>query len=337
MALKAKDIAEMLGVSTATVSLVLNNKPGVGEKKRQEIINKIRELDCDYMLKTVPVNHGNIGFVVYKTYGSIIDESPFFNYILEGINHKILESGYRLTFIYLTNKMSVEEQAAHLHAMNCSGLIIFGVEMTRVDLQVFVDSQIPFVVLDNSFEDSDVDSVAINNAQGTSKAVQYLYSMGHREIGYIHCTERIVSFHERFRAFERNLRHLGLRLHEEFVYDVGYSEISVRENMKKYLQNADRLPTAMFAENDFLACHAVLAMQDMGLRIPEDVSVIGFDDRPICQMITPKISTISVPKTIFGGTAVGLLLEKIETPREQSIKTLIGTKLIIRESVKKIN
>lgn len=77
MALRAKDIAEMLGVSTATVSLVLNNKPGVGEKRRQEIIQKIKEMDCGYMLKEQRINNGSIGFVVYKREGSIVDESPF--------------------------------------------------------------------------------------------------------------------------------------------------------------------------------------------------------------------------------------------------------------------
>lgn len=79
MALRAKDIAEMLGVSTATVSLVLNNKPGVGEKRRQEIIQKIKEMDCGYMLKEQRINNGSIGFVVYKREGSIVDESPFFH------------------------------------------------------------------------------------------------------------------------------------------------------------------------------------------------------------------------------------------------------------------
>ncbi len=99
MALRAKDIAEMLGVSTATVSLVLNNKPGVGDQKRQEIIEKIRELGCDYLLKDIPVTNGNIGFVVYKTIGKIVDESPFFNYILEGLNSSLTDYGYNLSFV----------------------------------------------------------------------------------------------------------------------------------------------------------------------------------------------------------------------------------------------
>ena len=99
MALKAKDIAKMTGVSAATVSLVLNNKPGVGARKRQEIINKIKELGCEHLLKDMPVVNGNIGFVVYKTIGRIIDESPFFTYILEGLNKSLKNYGYNLNFV----------------------------------------------------------------------------------------------------------------------------------------------------------------------------------------------------------------------------------------------
>ena len=110
MALRAKDIAEMLGVSTATVSLVLNNKPGVGEKRRQEIIQKIKEMDCGYMLKEQRINNGSIGFVVYKREGSIVDESPFFTYILEGINNRINHYGYTLNFLYINKTMPRTEQ-----------------------------------------------------------------------------------------------------------------------------------------------------------------------------------------------------------------------------------
>ena len=144
MALRAKDIAEMLGVSTATVSLVLNNKPGVGEKRRQEIIQKIKEMDCGYMLKEQRINNGSIGFVVYKREGSIVDESPFFTYILEGINNRINHYGYTLNFLYINKTMPRTEQEHQIKSGGYKGLIIFAVEMYYDDLQLFKESQIPF-------------------------------------------------------------------------------------------------------------------------------------------------------------------------------------------------
>lgn len=336
MALKAKDIAEILGVSTATISLVLNNKPGVGEQKRQEIIEKIKELGCDHLLKSIPVVNGNIGFVVYKTIGKIIDESPFFTYILEGLNNSLNKYGYNLVFIYMNRNMDRDTQIAQVRASECKGLIIFGVEMKREDLQVFIDSELPFVVLDNSFQDSDVDSVAINNSQGISKAMQYCYEMGHRNIGYIWCKDRITSFDERYWAYRRWMKYLGIQFKDTNICEVDYLEQAIRNQVREYLKSITDVPSVFIAENDFIACNAIHGIQDLGMRIPEDISVMGFDDRPICQMVVPSLTTVNVPKDAFGSSAVNMLMEKIKNPREYSMKIEVGTRLIVRQSVKKI-
>lgn len=336
MALKAKDIAEILGVSTATVSLVLNNKPGVGDKRRQEIIQKIKELDCGYMLKDQRVNKGAIGFVVYKREGSIIDESPFFTYILEGINNSINKHGYTLNFLYINKNMPRSEQEYQLNSGNYKGLVIFAVEMYYDDLQLFKDSQIPFVILDNSFQENDVDAVAINNVQGTSKAVAYLCEMGHQEIGYIRSKVKINSFEERYSAFKRKMKNMGRVFNKEYVIDVGYSEEDVKRDVKAYIQGAQRLPTAFFAENDLIGCNAIRAIQECGYKVPDHISMVGFDNRPISTLVEPKLATINVPKDIFGPAAVDLLISKIEHGREQSLKVEIGTSLVKRESVKNL-
>jgi len=336
MALKAKDIAEILGVSTATVSLVLNNKPGVGDKRREEIVQKIKELDCGYLLKDNLVNNGNIGFVVYKREGNIVDESPFFTYILSGITDSAMKYGYRLNFIYINKDMTMAEQNHQIVSANCKGLIIFAVEMLYDDLSAFKESSLPFVILDNSFQENDVDAVAINNVQGTSKAVRHLYDMGHRSIGYIKSRVEINSFKERYAAFKKELAKLNLFFDPEAVIEVGYSEREVKADTLAYLQQSRKLPTAFFAENDLIACNAVLAFKEAGFKVPDDISVIGFDDRPICTMIEPQLTTIEVPKQIFGPTVVDLLLAKMDQGKEYSTKIEIGTKLVTRDSVKKI-
>lgn len=333
MGIKAKDIAEMVGVSTATVSLVINNKAGVGEKKRQEIIRKIQELGCEYLLKNQQTNKGVIGFVVYKREGSIIDESPFFAYILEGMNLSVARHGYTLSFLYINKGMTREEQEVQLMAGGYKGLIIFAVEMHYQDLQVFKDSQIPFTIMDNSFQENEVDAVAINNIQGTSKAMAYLHEMGHKKIGYIRSNMRINSFIERQAVFIRKLEEYGKEYFEEFVIDVGYSEEYVRNDIKAFLERTKDMPTAFFAENDLIGCSAIRAFQEYGYKIPEDISVIGFDNRPICTLVKPGLTTVHVPKDIFGPAAVELLVSKLEQGREHSLKIEIGTSLIKRESV----
>lgn len=337
MALKAKDIAKIIGVSTATISLVLNNKPGVSDKRRAEIIQKIKELDCGYMLKDSIIDNGNIGFVVYKREGSIVDESPFFNYLLEGITDTARKYGYTLNFIYMNKGMTLAEQGHQIESSKCKGLIIFAVEMFHDDLAAFKQSGLPFVILDNSFRENDVDAVAINNAQGASKAVLHLCNMGHKRIGYIKSKVVINSFKERYAVFKRELRHQNLSFDKKDLIEVGYSERDVRIDTRAYLSRCESLPTAFFAENDLIACSAVQAFKEAGYKVPDDVSVIGFDDRPICTMIEPQLTTIEVPKNIMGPDVVELLISKMEQGREYSKKIEVGTKLVVRGSVKNIN
>lgn len=297
-------------------------------------------MGCEYLLKNTPaeisVTNGNIGFVVFKNTGKIIDESPFFIYFLEGLNNKLSEYGYNLSFLYMNRRTPLEFKSLQLRNSDCKGFIIFGVEMKREDLQVFIDTGLPFVVLDNSFQDSDVDSVAINNSQGISKVVSYAYDMGHRKIGYIRCKDRINSFEERFRAYKRWLKYMGLKYNEAYVCDVGYSEVEVRSEIKDFLEKTEDLPTLFVAENDFIACSAIHGLEDAGYKVPDHISVIGFDDRPICQMIVPTVTTVNVPKEAFGASAVEILMNRMKNPREYSVKIEVGTKLIKRSSVRKL-
>lgn len=342
MKYKAKDIARELGVSPTTVSLVLNNKPGVGEKTREIIINKINELGCEDLLKkgSGQVSHkGYIGFVVYKREGSIVDESPFFNYLLEGMTARAYDNGYILNFIYINSNMSQEEKEAQIKGIDYKGLLVFGVEMIYEDLDVLKKSNLPFVIIDNSFPESDIDAVAINNNLGVSKAVDYLYEMGHRRIGYIKSKVRINSFEERRSAFKRKLRHLRIEEDRKHILNVGYSKSLIQEDVSIYLDsmNKEELPTAFFAENDFLGCNVMRMLQEKGYQVPGDISVIGFDNRPISELVEPRLTTINVPKEIFGPESVALLISKIEEKRQQSLKIVVGTNIIVRESVKRLD
>lgn len=339
MPIRAKDIAEMLHVSTATLSIVLNNKPGVSDKTRAMILDKIRELNCEYLLRDTvsetPAEKEMIGFVVYKRFGDILEEAPFFNYSLKSITASLKAKNYDLKFIYLDKSASNTEKTQLLVESGCVGLIIYAVEMYEDDLKIFTHTPLPFVLLDNSFQTRDVDCVAINNMQGTRRAMQYLYSMGHREIGYIKSSISITSFMERFREYQHQHTALGLRYNKNYIIEAGYSEASVNEAVDAFL-HSQTLPTAFLADNDLLGCYTMQALKRHGVSIPDDVSIIGFDDRPICTLMDPPLTTISIPLTLFGPSAVSLLLTKLQSPRTQSLKLDIGTTLVERQSVRRI-
>lgn len=330
--MKAKDIASLLGVSPSTVSLVINNKPGVGDAMRTKIIRKIKELGCEYLLKDSPVNNKNIGFVVYKRYGNIINEMPFFSYILENINNRIKEYGYTLLFVHINKEMSVKEQKKELLSANCEGHIVFATEMLSDDLDAFYESKLPFVILDNFFLDRDADCVSVNNKQGIYKAVKYLVDKGHTSIGYIRSKIFINSFKERFNAYLECLNSFGLEKKDDYIATIQYSKQGSYEDMKKYIESTKNFPTAFVADNDLLAFEAIKAFKEKGYSIPEDFSIVGFDDRPLCSMSDPEITTLAIPKDTFGSSAVDILINKLNKPRNHYFNLRVGTVLVERGS-----
>jgi DNA-binding LacI/PurR family transcriptional regulator len=337
MALKAKDFAKMLDVSTSTISLVINNRPGVSDARRKEIINRIKELDCRYLIKEQLQTMETIGFVIYKRKGNIVDEAPFFSYFLESITATLRTMNFNMTVLYMSSNMSAEEQKQVLANSDCRGFIVFAVEMIYEDMQVFKDSKLPFVMLDNSFQFNDVDTVAVNNAFGIYKAISYLYQKGHRKIGYLRSAVQINSFTERFNTYQTMLERLGLKYRDDFVVTLDYSDMEACAGMRAYLSNHIEYPTAFISDNDLLACGAIKGIKTSGLRVPEDISIIGFDDRPICVIIEPSLTTMMIPKDAFGTKSVELLVSKLQSKRNYNIKLDVGVMLIERQSVCEIS
>jgi len=331
----AKDIANLLKISPAAVSLVINNRQGISEATRIAVFEKISELGCDYLLKKKPVKIDTIGFVVYKRHGNIIDQSPFFSLMIESIETSSRKHGYRIVLIYIDKANRISEQIDYIQSLHCSGLIIFATEMLNEDISPFYDLDLPFVILDNYFPDTLADSVAINNEQGTYQAAKYLYDNGHRKIGYLQSKTYLTSFSERKQFFFSALRKFKVIGMERYIFHVGYPEDNAYLDFKEILDSDTELPTALFADNDLIAFGAIKALKEKGYRVPEDISVIGFDDRPICVTSEPNITTINVPKAMFGALAVDTLINRINKNYDGYIKIEIGTELVVRDSVTK--
>ena len=336
MKYKAKDIARELGVSPATVSLVLNNRPGVGAEKRREIIEKIIELDCEYLLKDSGVNKGDIGFIIYKCGGTIIEEYPVFNNMSESITRTIEKHNYMMNIMYLNKNTPLTERYLALENFRCAGYIVYGVEMYPEDLEIFSKLSVPCVFLDNPFVDSDVNTVTVDNYMGIKQEFDYLYEMGHREIGYIKSRTPIQCFDERYGAYCDLMKKQGLPFNLDYIMNVGYLEVDTEKDVEEYLKQHDKLPTAFMADNDLLACRALRIFKKHGVRVPEDVSFVGFDNRPICSFVEPSVTTIQLPWEDMGELVVELLMKKIERNKDVNLKYKVGTKLIINNSVKKM-
>jgi len=337
MNLKAKDIAQMLGISPATVSMVLNNKAGISEERRLQIINKINELGCGQMLKKNTTRTKNLGFVVYKHHGDIISESPFFSLIIEGVNEQARKCGYTVMLIHLSRETPINQQIDQILKNECEGLVVFATEMSVDDLQIIKEIGLPFVLIDNHFVDEDVDAVCINNRQGIYKAVKHLVELGHKKIGYVQSKIQIISFQERFDVFCQTMRSFNLDVSDQYIYRISYSEEGSYRDMKRILSENKELPTAIVADNDLLAIGAMRAIKEYGFSVPQDISIVGFDDRPVCLCSEPQLTTISVSKDIFGPLAIDLLISRIENSKKTYLTVEIGVDLIERGSTASCN
>lgn len=258
---------------------------------------------------------------------------------MENIETHARKFGYNTLLLTIDKRLPLEPQIEHLEEMNCQGAILFATEMYDDDMKLFEDLPIPFVSLDNDFPYLSCNAVSINNQMGTYQAIRHLIEHGLSEIGYLKSQQRISSFDERQKGYEAALGSFSLKLKSEYIIELHYSEEGSYRDLRNYLQNSPSLPQAFVCDDDTIAAGAIHALTEYGYRIPEDISIIGFNDRPSCEVTNPPLTSINVSKHSFAVEAVNELMRLIEkadsiTEETRSRKIRIGTKLIIRSSVK---
>jgi len=329
-----KELAQKLNVSPAALSLALNNKPGISDATRKRILEQLEALGYGDLARKKAPRSENLCFVVFKKHGGILDQHPFFLLLMEGLEAQTRRYGMNLLFFTVDCRQPLEAQVERLNALDAKGIVVFATEMLQEDISFFRSLNLPFVALDNDFTRSDVDTVAINNEMGIFQAVEHLVSLGHREIGCLRSSRRISSFDERQRAFRNALASFSLPLREEQIVTLGYTEQESCLDFKAYLAGKPSLPTAFVSEDDTMSIGAMRALQEAGFRVPEDVSLVGFNNRPNCKTVQPGLTTIDVPKQSFGIAAIDALVQLIQRrdrqePPFRGLKTRISTQILL--------
>ena len=305
MAVTARDVAKAAGVSPATASLVFRGKPGVGRETRERVLSIARDMGFEYETREPTQKTSTILLVIYKRSGQVVGETPFFEELIKGVSDATYRSGYhRLSISYFYAQESSSEQLKSLRSVKCSGIILLATEMLSIDVSQFERLGVPIVILDNWFPTKPMDSVVIDNQHGAWEASRYLISKGHTNIGYLHSKVEIRNFLE---------RRVGWHSAVQGVIETD-------------------------ADNDVIAEGCIRAMQERGIRIPEDISVVGFDDAPMTELVNPPLTTMSVPKAAMGALAVKRLVSRIqEETLGEAVRISVLPKVIERESVKAFN
>lgn len=333
MKVNIKTISKMTGVSPATVSNALNNRKGVSRETAERIQAVAREFGYFDGARIETIN-----FVIYKRDGKIVTDTPFFTALIAGVEAEARAAGYKTVICNLDYRepdfFAVRDQILN---DSSSAILLLATEMQEEDIKPFSSSLAPIVVLDSWFEDMTFDSVLISNTDSVCSAVRGLIARGHKKIGYLCGSTRIKNFFYREEGYMRAMAGAGLEADPKFCFPLTPDMEGAYADMLFLLENGIEMPTAFFADNDMVALGAMRAFREYGYAVPDDISVVGFDDLPFGAVSYPPLSTIQVPKEEMGRTAVRRLIEIIRNPAGVKMKIQVCNTYIERGSVRYLN
>lgn len=323
-------ISEATGFSAATVSNALNRKRGVNAQTAEEIFKTAK--DMGYLAS---VQQKKIHFVLYRTNGLITDDTPFFSMMTDGFQSECRRRGYDMVINYLDRRAAdFEHQLKCLLDDRDALVALMGTELMDEDLHYFVKARCRMVTLDYWHEDLPYSGIVINNADSARNAVGYLIDKGHKTLGYLKGKFQIKAFKLRDAGYRAALAERGITYYPQFTVNLSTTMDGAYRDMLSFLKNDPELPTAFFADDDMIALGAMKALQECGIRIPEDISLIGFDDLPFCEIVSPRLTSLRVPKQELGQMAVRRLLDIAEEGIDTKTQIQVSTRFVERDSVK---
>ncbi len=331
--MKLRDIAKAAGVSLTAVSLVLNGKPGVGEEKRARIRALLRE--NGYALgpeEAAPEPVRNICFLKYSRHAYLVNGNPgFVTQIIDAADKECRRHGYNL-LITAFNDFDAIDLSALLENPSTAGIILLGTELENEDMVRFSGVSKPLVVVDNPLWGLPFSSVTMHNWDSIGAVVEHLRSLGHREIGFLYNAIPSSNDRERRAAFEDSLRLAGLPFSEDRIYSIFPTMDGARKSTLELLDSGVRFPPALVANNDSIAIGVLQALRERGIRVPEDISLTGFDGLPFAAVSDPPLTTVSVSCADIGYWAVHILHEKIHGRTAVPCRIFVCTSLLLRGS-----
>lgn len=330
-----REIAQLVGVSPATVSMVLNGKSGIGRETRERVQKVLMETNYTRYQRDMENASCNIRFVKYSKHGMVVEENQgFISAIIDRITAECRRFSYNL-IMNGCNGNTVEETLQSLTAASADGVIFLGSEIDADLQQKLREVKLPMVVLDNSMRFTGLSSVVMANEDIAVSAVRYLHRMGHRDIGYLHSTVYVNNFEERLAGYRAAIRQLGLSESEPICLTPTLK--GAYADMKKLLLSGAYHPHgAVFCANDTIAIGAARAMQEQGYAIPGDVSMIGVDDIPFSAITQPALTTMRVSRTLMGVLVVDTLRKHILHPEWAPTNVNVIGQLVERDSVREV-
>lgn len=326
-----KDVARRAGVSVATVSRVINETRYVNEELRLKVVEAMGDLSYHPNVLARSLRLG-----VSHTIGLVVPDNsnPFFAEIARAAETVGFENGYSV--ILCNSDKNVDRETTYVRvliAKQVDGIIFIATGSDIGNLLELTKQAIPVVVADRDIPQTLADVVLVNNEQGGYDAARYLLDLGHRSIAAIATPLVPSASADRLRGYRRALNEAGTPVREEWVAYGPDSYLGGETAMAQLLQ-AEQRPTAVFAYNDVMAIGAYRAIKRSGLRIPQDISIVGFDDIALASAVIPALTTVAQPIAAVATQAMHLLMTRIRSSRTDrpGQRIVLDTNLVIRES-----
>lgn len=333
-----KDIAKAAGVSITTVSRGLNGYSDVSEKTREKIVRIAKELNYspNTLARSLVMNKSKtFGLLVSGLNQSSAKDNITFD-MLAGINKFVGECGYDIVLLSTTSTKQREKTYTQLcRERRVDGVIIQGIRTDDPYLKEVVESDIPCVLIDIPLTSSTVGYVTTDNILGAKKAVQHLIHMGHKKIGFINGHDFAFVSQQRLAGYKEAINEANIQINQKWIRNGEFSEETAELVASKLLEEHPEI-TAIFCASDLMALGVIQAARKLGIDVPNELSIIGFDDIILASYVTPSLTSIAQNTFQMGYEAARLLLSIFENEAESHVVSL-GTELMIRESTKPLN
>lgn len=351
MAVTLKDIAERAGISVSTVSRIINNDTSKKASKETsdkvwEIVKELGYVPNQNARKLIkgegdernPIKTKAIGCIFTSKDSSYTD--PFFAEIARGIQDEIVKRGYVMGYTYSSYDMTDSALYNNISTNKVDGVIILG--RFSMDMLKFLKHNTNNLIYTGiNYVDAKFDEIICDGYKAACAATQYLIKLGHKKIGFIGTIPKegnsdIVNEH-RHEGYVHTLTQHQIEVPEEFVCNIELTTFEGYRVAKEMLAQTGEKPTALFCANDAVAIGTMRAANELGVKVPEDLSIIGIDDIEMANFTSPPLTTIHVPKEELGRFAVKTLIDRIEGHHELPLRIDLPYELIERQSCKALN
>lgn len=320
-------IAEKAGVSIATVSRILNDTGRVSPPTRQKVLSAMRELEYHSAARPAPL---------YQSILVLVPDfaNPFYANIIDGIQQTAHDNHFEAFLVQTKDVYPSSGYYLNLFKKGGFSGVLWLSSTPPGELLADIEQHCPIVMCCEYPEDHPCSYVSIDDATAAYRAVNYLISTGCKRIGFVNCSLKYKYARHRRAGYLRALEHAGLRFNPEWYVNIPSIDYTLAYSAILQTLNSDSVPDAIFTCSDVFAAATINAAQSLGIRVPEDLAVIGFDNIETSRMTQPPITTIAQPGFQMGQQACSILMEKIGNPDLPRRHILLNTELIIRNSTR---